>query len=120
MTNTVSINNVALLWFQRSGMDDAAMKIWSEGKAYYVKYTDPALASGKHFQYVFYDYCKLVEYLDVFFKNMIIDGDYETPFQYVQWDIPGFSTSIVKLEDIDSDVVFGRFAGCLEFFFDNK
>jgi hypothetical protein len=118
--DTTSMGSYVLLWFQRNKGKDAIMKIWRAGERYFVKYTDPVIAPGKHAKFVFEDCYKLREYMDLFFENMIIDDEDREPFQYVQWDIPGFSCTLVKLDNMEDRHVFRTFASCLEFYFQHK
>ena len=117
---TTAIGSYILLWFQRKKGKDAIMKIWRTNDRYFTKYIDPELAPGKHAKFAFEDCYKLREYLDLFLENMMIDDEEREPFLYIQWDVPGFSTSIVKLENMEDRHVFRTFTSCIEFYFQNK
>jgi len=118
--DTTSISNYVLLWLQRKTGKDAILKIWCEDERYFTKFIDPVLAAGKHARFIFEDSYKLREYLDLFFENMTHDDEDKEPFLYIQWDIPGFTSSIVKLENMEDRDVYSTFTRCIEFYFDNK
>lgn len=115
-----SVGKTIILWFQRTGAKDSIMTIWRSNDMYHAKFVDPVHAPGKYARFAFDNVYSLIEYIELFFENIMVDSDEHSPYQYVQWDIPGFSTSIVGLENMEDRYIFRTFVRCLEFYFEHK
>ena len=114
------VSNRILIWLQGTGRRDATISIWKNNNLYYALFNDPELTGEQFNKHKFTSYIQLYEYLDLFFDNLMIDEDDESPFEYVQWDIPGFTSSIIKLDNMEDRHIFRTFCSCLEFYFDFK
>ena len=113
------MNSRVLLWFQGSKRKDAKLEISKVLGRYIVQFSDPE-QSSYNYRMSYSTYAELVEYIDLLFDNILIDDDELTPFEHVQWDIPGFTTSMIKLENADDNHVYRTFSRCLKFFMDHK
>lgn len=120
ITIPMSIGKTIILWFQRKKGKDAIMTIWRSGDMYNTRFVDPEHAPNKYARFTFDSVYTLIQYMELFFENLMVDDDEIDPFQYVQWDIPGFSTSIASLDNMEERYVFRTFVRCLEFYFENK
>ena len=113
------VNSKVLIWFQGSNRKDAKLEIYKSFGRYLVKFYDPEQCSNVY-RRVYSTYAELCEYIDLFFDNILIDEDDMTKFEYVQWDIPGFTTSIIKIENADDNHIYRVFTRCLNLYMGSR
>jgi hypothetical protein len=107
-----------LLWFQGTDRADATLDIWQDSNnVYNTSLCDKHLNPAGNNLFKFTEYSDLCEYIELVFDNMLLDTDEFTPFEQVQWDIPGFTSSIINIHDIDEHHVYRTFCRCINFYF---
>lgn len=111
-----SMDKRVLLWFQREKNKDATVHIWREDGEFHISMRDP-VSSDKTYKRKFETYDELCVYLDVLFDNILIDEDETTKIPYIQWDIPTFTSTIIKMENIEDHHVYHTFCKCLDVYF---
>jgi hypothetical protein len=114
--STIPIDKCALLYFQRKGYPDATVKIWRHHSIFHICMKDP-ISINKSYLRTFETYSELCIYLDLLFDNILIDEDDTTKVLYVQWDIPTFTSTIIKMENIEEHHVYRTFCKCLDMYF---
>jgi hypothetical protein len=114
--SSIPIDKCALLYFQRKSHPDATVKIWRHHGVFYICMKDP-ISINKSYQRSFNSYSELCVYLDLLFDNILIDEDETTKVLYVQWDIPTFTSTIIKMENIEEHHVYRTFCKCLDMYF---
>lgn len=114
MSDTVN-NGHVYLWFIGQNRADTKVSIYRKHDKFCVKFVDGSTNVNHSFQFKMYD--ELASYLDLLFDNILVDGDKETPIVQVQWDIPGFTSSLVDIQHMNNDYVYDTFIGCLEFYY---
>jgi len=115
MVNTK--NGPVYVWFMGENRKDAKLAIEYKKNKFYTKFEDTE-GNVVH-SHKFRSYGLLCDYLDLLFDNVLVDNDYYTPVQRVQWDVPGFTATIVNLTDIDNSHVYATFTRCIDFHFGN-
>lgn len=113
---SVSIDKKVIVWFQRHNNKDATLQIWRHRDKFYIAMKDP-ISSSKTYQRKFETYDELCVYIDLLFDNILIDEDETTKIPYIQWDIPTFTGTIIKLENIEEHHVYRTFCKCLDMYF---
>jgi hypothetical protein len=108
-------NGNVYLWFIGQNRADTKLGISRKHDKFYVKFMDGS--TNVNHNYKFSSYNELATYLDLLFDNILVDGDKETPIVQVQWDIPGFTSSLVDIQHMNNEYVYNTFIGCLEFYY---
>lgn len=114
MSDKINNDNV-YLWFIGQNRADTKVGISRKHDKFYVKFNDDHTKVEHSFQ--FKSYSELANYLDLLFDNILVDADKETPIVHVQWDIPGFTASLVDIQHMNNEYVYDTFIGCLEFYY---
>lgn len=112
-----AIEHPVVVWFQSSKRNDAILSIKKTSTDLYKVVLIDKVMNDKSFKMYFSTYHELCKYLDLYFDNMLLDKDTLTPFEFIQWNIPGFTSSIIDLKDIADDYVYRTFTDCLNVFF---
>ena len=105
------------IWFQSSKRPDAILTLKKTNDQIYKVVLKDNLMNDKTFNMYFNSYADLCKYLDLYFDNILLDQDEHTPFEFVQWNIPGFTTTILNLRDIHDNYIYRTFTDCLNVFF---
>ena len=115
MVNTT--NAPVYVWFVGENRKDAKLSVYQKKGKFYVNFEDNE--SNVVHSHKFRTYTAMCEYLDLLFENVLLDNDYYTPIQRVQWDVPGFTATIVNVDVMDNNHVYETFARCIDFYFTN-
>ncbi len=113
----ITTNGPVYVWFVGENRKDAKLSVRQKKGKFYADFEDNE-ANVVH-SHKFRSYKLLCEYLDLLFENVLLDNDYYTPIQRVQWDVPGFTATIVNVNVMDNNHVYETFARCIDFYFAN-
>lgn len=93
-------NRTAVVYFTGKDRKDTILTLSYTDNQYFAHFVDKEIYDHIH-KYTFNTYSELCEYIDLVFENILEDDDMIIPFTHIQWDIPGFTSTIIDIENAD-------------------
>lgn len=109
----------AIIWITGPRRKDTIISIAKVNNSYKVYFIDKEINSHHH-TYIFRHYRQLLKYLELIFENVHTDEDDILPYSHFQWDIPGFTSSLIDIGNIDEANIQRTFFKLLDFFMNHR
>jgi hypothetical protein len=106
------------LWLMRSfegnESTDAQLDIKKSKNTYTVHYTDKTLKCNDTL--TFTNSNELMQYIDIFTRNILADRDASSPFHSIQYIVPGFPATVIRREDLHDNETYDLLCDTLNFY----